>query len=62
MTDLQRQRNELGARMEELAAEHAAALAPVIASARVEAANLEEEVETERRKVEAAAAELEALR
>ncbi|GFR42867.1 hypothetical protein Agub_g3858 [Astrephomene gubernaculifera] len=62
VTDLQRQRNELGSRMEELACEHAAALQPVISAARGEAAALAEEVEEERRKVEAARAELDGAR
>ncbi|KAG2431406.1 hypothetical protein HXX76_009421 [Chlamydomonas incerta] len=62
VTDLQRQRNELGARMEELAAEHAAALQPVIVQARGEAAALVDELDEERRRVEAAHGELEEMR
>ncbi|PNH11949.1 hypothetical protein TSOC_001169 [Tetrabaena socialis] len=58
VTDLQRQRNELGSRMEELAAEHAVALQPVIVAARSEAAALMEDVEEERRRVDAAKSEL----
>ncbi|KXZ45417.1 hypothetical protein GPECTOR_55g323 [Gonium pectorale] len=62
VTDLQRQRNELGARMEELAAEHAAALQPVITAARAEAAALADEVAEERKRVDASRAELDAAR
>lgn len=62
VTDLQRQRNDLGARMEELAAEHAAALQPVIAQARGEAAALVDELDEERRRVEAAHGELEDMK
>ncbi|GLI69727.1 hypothetical protein VaNZ11_014402 [Volvox africanus] len=62
VTDLQRQRNELGARMEELAAEHAAALQPLISQARTEAAALADELDEERRRVEAARQELDDAR
>ncbi|EFJ42885.1 coiled-coil protein required for normal flagellar motility [Volvox carteri f. nagariensis] len=62
VTDLQRQRNELGARMEELAAEHAAALQPLINQARGEAAALTDELDEERRRVEAARQELDDAR
>jgi hypothetical protein len=44
--------------MEELAAEHAAALQPLITQTRGEVASLTEELEEERRRVEAARQEL----
>lgn len=62
VTDLQRQRNELGARMEELATEHAAALQPVIASIRTELLSLGLESEEERRRLEGARDELDVAR
>lgn len=62
VTDLQRQRNEVALHMEELAAEHAAALQPMIASLRVEVAQLQAELETEKNKVEQARIDLDSAK
>jgi len=58
VTDLQRQRNELAKRGEELAAEHAAALSPMIDRLQEEVLQLREDAEAERARAESARQDL----
>mmetsp|Transcript_40583 Transcript_40583/g.90203 ORF Transcript_40583/g.90203 Transcript_40583/m.90203 type:complete len:924 (-) Transcript_40583:938-3709(-) len=58
VTDLQRQRNEVAQRMEEMATEHAAALQPMIANLRADVSNLRLEVDEGQERYEQAVQEL----
>mmetsp|Transcript_22973 Transcript_22973/g.63455 ORF Transcript_22973/g.63455 Transcript_22973/m.63455 type:complete len:940 (-) Transcript_22973:763-3582(-) len=62
VTDLQRQRNELGAQHDELMSEQRQAVAPLIENMRHEVLDAKSEVESERARVVLAQAELESAR